>query len=267
MSRAWLEQFSPLAVATIVGRSALALCEKIGLFGLFLLRTVQTLFSTRLKVHAFFAQMERIGVGSAVIVILTGSFAGAVLAFQSYIGFKRFGGEDLLGPLIALSMARELGPVLTGLMVAGRAGSAIAAEIGTMQITEQIDALKTLSINIWRYLMVPRVLAGTVVLPFLTLFTVMCGIVGGYVIAVYVLHLNGEIYLQGIRRYLELDDITNGLIKAAAFGLILTWVGCFKGFYTTGGARGVGISTTQAVVISSVLILVANYFLTALLFE
>ena len=117
---------------------------------------------------------------------LAGDFAGAVLAFQSYIGFKRFGGEYFVVFLIAASMARELGPVLTGLMVAGRAGSAIAAEIGTMQITEQIDALKTLSINVWQYLMVPRILAGTIILPFFTFFTVMCGIVGGYAIAVYI---------------------------------------------------------------------------------
>jgi phospholipid/cholesterol/gamma-HCH transport system permease protein len=256
-----------IKVVNWLGKCGLVIATKVGNFTLFLSTTIKTLFTTKLKIKKTLTQMEVIGVDSLIIVILTGSFAGAVLAFQSYIGFKRFGGEEFIGPVVALSLVRELGPVLTGLMVAGRAGSAIAAEIGTMRITEQIDALRTLCINTWQYLMVPRIFASTFILPFLTLFTMVFGTIGGYFIAVYVLNLNGVEYINGIKKYVELSDITNGLIKAAFFGLILSWVGCYKGYYTRGGARGVGIATTQAVVIGSILILIANYFLTAFLFE
>lgn len=152
-------------------------------------------------------------------------------------------------------------------MVAGRAGSAIAAELGTMQITEQIDALKTLNINVNQYLMVPRIVASVLIMPLLTLFSMICGIVGGYVISVFVLGLNGEQYITQIQSYLELSDIVGGLIKSSVFGLILAWVGCYKGYYTTGGAKGVGMATTQSVVLSSILILISNYFLAAMLFE
>ncbi len=209
--------------------------------------------------------MERIGVDSLAIIILTGSFSGMVFALQSYIGFQRVGGEQFIGPVVALGMIRELGPVMTGLMVTGRAGSAIAAELGTMRITEQIDALRTLCIDSFQYLIVPRIVASVIIVPFLTLFSMICGIVGGYAICVYVLGLSPEDYISGIKTYVELSDIRGGLIKASVFGLILSWVGTYKGFYTWGGARGVGISTTQSVVTGSILILISNYFLTKLL--
>src|SRR5581483_3301193 len=199
------------------------------------------------------------------IVVLTGSFTGMVFALQSYIGFQRVGGEQFIGAVVALGMIRELGPVLTGLMVTGRACSAIAAEIGTMQITEQIDALKTLRVNPFQYLVVPRILGGTIIMPFLTLFSMIFGIVGGYFICTYVLELSPEDYINSIKSYVELADITGGLKKATAFGLILSWVGCYKGYTTSGGARGVGISTTQSVVQSSIMILISNYFLTKML--
>ena len=250
-----------------LGGYALYICNSIGTFGLFATNTFRAFFTTKLRMKKVFEQLELIGVNSCIIVILTGTFTGAVLALQSYIGFKRFGGEEFIGPVVALSLTRELGPVLTGLMVTGRAGSAIAAEIGTMRITEQIDALRTLCINVWQYLMIPRVFAATFILPFLSLFAMMFGTIGGYIVCVYVLNLNGEDYITGIKRYVEFSDITNGLIKSAIFGLILSLVGCYKGFYTRGGARGVGISTTQAVVVASIMILAANYFLTAILFE
>jgi len=209
--------------------------------------------------------MERIGVESANIVILTGTFSGMVFALQSYIGFQRVGGEQFIGAVVALGMIRELGPVLTGLMVTGRAGSAIAAEIGTMNITEQIDALRTLRINTFQYLIVPRIVAGTLILPFLALFSMIFGIAGGYVVCVYILGLSSEDYVSGIKTYVEMADVTGGLIKSSMFGLILAWVGSYKGYYTIGGARGVGISTTQAVVLGSILILISNYFLTKML--
>jgi phospholipid/cholesterol/gamma-HCH transport system permease protein len=249
-----------------IGLYGLRICTQIGTFILFFVHIIQALFTTRLKLHKVIVQMEQVGVNSLVIVILTGTFAGAVLALQSYIGFKRFGGEEFIGPVVALSLTRELGPVLTGLMVTGRAGSAMSAELGTMRITEQIDALRTLCINSWQYLIIPRVVASTIIMPFLSMFAMVCGTFGGYFIAVHVLNLNGEEYLSGIKKYLELSDITNGLVKSAFFGLILSCVGCYKGYYTRGGAQGVGIATTQAVVLGSIMILIANYFLTAILF-
>ena len=249
-----------------LGAHFILICSDIGQFTLFFMSICRTLISTRLKFHKTFVQMVTIGINSIYIVVLTGAFSGGVLALQSYIGLKRFGGEEFIGPLIAASLTRELGPVLTGLMVTGRAGSAIAAELGTMQISEQIDALKTLCVDINQYLMVPRILGATIIMPFVTVFCMICGIVGGYVVATSVLNLSGEQYRTGIKVYLELSDITGGLIKAAAFGLIFSTIGCYKGYGTLGGAKGVGISTTQSVVYGSIFILIANYFLTAMLF-
>ena len=256
-----------LSCIDFIGSYVLTLCTTLGGFLLFFYKVIKTLFTTRLKLQKLLAQMELIGVDSFMITILTGTFAGAVLALQSYTGFKRYGGQEFMGPFIALCMSRELGPVITGLMVTGRAGSAIAAEIGTMQITEEIDALKTLNINPLQYLAVPRILASIIVLPFLTIFSIMCGIIGGYGVGVHVLGLNNQQYIMGIEKHLELADISHGLIKAAVFGLILSWVGAYKGFSTHGGARGVGIATTQSVVMGSILLLGANYVLTALLFD
>lgn len=236
-----------------------------GRFVLFLFKAIKTAVTTKLKVKKLFAQMNGIGVESISIVVLTGASTGMVFALQTYIGFKRVGGEQLLGAVVALGIIRELGPVLTGLMITGRAGSAIAAEIGTMNITEQLDALRTLHINTYQYLVVPRIIAGILIVPCMTIIAMMCGIVGGYVVAVFVLELSPEDYTSSIRSFVELADITGGLTKSAVFGLILSWVGTYKGFYTHGGARGVGIATTQSVVLSSILILISNYFLTKLL--
>lgn len=255
-----------LLIAEKIGHITLSLCTTMGAFFIFFLETARTALTTRIRIHRLFEQMEQVGVNSLGIVLLTGTFTGAVLAVQSYIGFKRYGGTELIGPLIALGMARELGPVITGLMVTGRAGSAMAAELGTMNITEQKDALITLNINPFQYLVVPRMIASTLITPFLTISAVACGIAGGYVVGVYSLGLSSQQYLEGIRKYLELSDIMSGLIKSAAFGFILAWVGCFKGFSAHGGARGVGIATTQSVVMGSIMLLIANYFLTVLLF-
>jgi len=248
-----------------VGNTTLIFCNRVGEFTLFLARSIRVLFTSRLKISKLFYQMNRVGVQSLNISVLTGFFTGMVFALQSYVGFQRVGGEQFIGTIVALGMIRELGPVLTGLMVTGRAGSAITAEIGTMRITEQIDAIKTLRINIFQYLVVPRILAGIIILPFLTLFAMICGIIGGYIINTYILELSPEDYINGIKNFVELADITGGLVKASVFGLILTWVGTYKGFFTRGGARGVGIATTQSVVTSSILILITNYFLTKML--
>lgn len=248
-----------------VGSTTLKLCTQLGEFSLFFIHSIRILFTTRLKIVKLFYQMNRIGVESFNIMVLTGSFAGMVFAMQSYIGFQRVGGEQFIGTIVALGMIRELGPVLTGLMVTGRAGSAITAEIGTMRITEQIDALRTLRINTFQYLVIPRILAGIIILPFLSLFAMICGIIGGYFINTYVLELSPEDYINGIKNFVDIKDITGGLTKASVFGLILTWVATYKGFFTHGGARGVGVATTESVVASSMLILIANYFLTKML--
>jgi phospholipid/cholesterol/gamma-HCH transport system permease protein len=254
-----------LRIVNCIGAYTIELCGILGAYVLFLLRTVAVFFSTRPSIVKVLYHANRLGVDSLGIIMLTGSFAGMVFALQSYIGFQRIGGEQFIGAVVALGMIRELGPVLTGLMVTGRAGSAITAEIGTMQITEQIDALRTLRINPFQYLVIPRMLAGIGILPCLTLFSMFCGIIGGYIICAYVLGLSSEEYINSIRTYVELCDIAGGLKKAAVFGFILTWVGTYKGFYTTGGARGVGIATTHSVVTSSIIILITNYFLTKFL--
>lgn len=255
-----------LRIVNAIGETTLYIFDSFGYFALFLVNTLKVAFSTRPRIKKIIDHMQRIGVDSLSIILLTGTFTGMVLTFQSYIGFHRFGGEEFIGTVVALGMTRELGPVLTGLMVTGRAGSAITAEIGTMEITEQVDALRTLGINPYQYLVVPRIVAGTLILPFLSLFCTICGVVGGYIVAVNALDLNPEQYTSGIREYVVFDDITGGLIKSSCFGFILSWVGCYKGYTTFGGARGVGLSTTQSVVIGSTMILIANYFLTALLF-
>jgi phospholipid/cholesterol/gamma-HCH transport system permease protein len=248
-----------------IGAATIYACGEIGSFFLFLFHIIRVAITYRPNVHRILFYANRIGVDSLIIVVLTGSFTGMVFALQSYIGFQRVGGEQFIGAVVALGMIRELGPVLTGLMVTGRAGSAIAAEIGTMQISEQIDALRTLRINPFQYLVVPRIIAGIIILPGLAIFCMMCGIVGGYFICTQILGLSPEDYINSIKTYVEMRDITGGLIKGSTFGLILTWVGTYKGFYTTGGARGVGLATTQAVVTSSIVILISNYFLTKFL--
>jgi len=250
-----------------IGEKAIHLCDIFGEYGEFVFKTFLTGFTRRLKVEKLSVQMEMIGVDSFIISALTGLFAGAVITLQTYYGFTQFGSENMIGPVVALTLTRELGPVLTGLMVTGRSGSGITAEIGTMRITEQIDALETLNVNIFQYLMVPRILAGIIILPFLTMFTMAIGIWGGYLVYVYYFDLNAVDYVDGIKNFLEVSDIRGGLIKSSVFGFILTSIGTFVGNKTHGGAKGVGISTTTAVVISSILILISNYFLAMILFE
>jgi phospholipid/cholesterol/gamma-HCH transport system permease protein len=250
-----------------LGFHFLTICSNIGSFVLFFITAIKTLCTTRLKFHQLILQMEYIGVGSFTIIFLTGAFTGLAIALQSYIGFSRIGAEDFIGLVVTFGMTRELGPVLTGIMVTARCGSSMAAEIGTMKISEQIDALTTLRIDPFQYLIVPRILASTIILPFIALFAMMCGIIAGYLYCVYVVGLNPEAYVQAIRRSAELTDITGGLIKSAFFGLILSWTATYQGFHTRGGARGVGRATTRSVVIGSILILIANYFLSSFLFQ
>ncbi len=249
-----------------VGRGLIRFIEEFGLVMFLFLASLVWSLRPPLRLHAIFKQMEFVGVNSLLVVLLTGVFTGGVLAFQAYHGFRLFSAEGLVGSTVALAMTRELGPVLTSLMVTGRAGSAMAAELGTMRVTEQIDALYTMACNPIKYLVVPRIIAGVLMLPVLTVISDFVGIIGGYLVGVGLLQINSGIYVAKMIEIMELEDIFNGLVKAACFGLILSLVGCYKGFYTSGGAEGVGKATTQAVVIASVCILISDYFLTAAMF-
>ncbi len=223
-------------------------------------------FRKPFKFNNLFKQMEFIGVKSLGIVIITGGFTGMVLALQTYYGFRRFSSEGLVGVTVALSMTRELGPVLTALMVTGRAGSAMAAELGSMRVTEQIDALTVMALSPVKYLVVPRVLASLFMVPILTVIADFIGVIGGYFVGVKLLGINEGIFVSKMVKYVDLEDIYNGLVKAAVFGLILSLISCYKGFYTKGGAEGVGRATTEAVVVSSITILISDYLLTSLMF-
>lgn len=213
------------------------------------------------------AQMREIGFYSLPVIGLTAIFTGAVLALQSYSGFSRFSAESSIATVVVLSITRELGPVLAGLMVAGRVGAAIAAEIGTMRVTEQIDALTTLSTNPFKYLVAPRMIAGVLMMPILVLIADIIGVMGGYLVAVHKLGFSPGPYLHSTFQYLEMMDVASGLVKAAIFGFIITLMGCYHGYHSRGGAQGVGAATTNAVVSSSILILLSNYVITEIFFS
>ncbi|UCF32191.1 MAG: ABC transporter permease [bacterium] len=257
---------NPVQVLEWIGRRSLVYLQESGQGTILFTRVIRSIFKGPFPVRLTTQQMEEIGFRSLPVVLITAIFTGAVLALQTYSGFKRFGAEGLVGTVVALSMTRELGPVLASIMVAGRVGSAMAAELGTMRVTEQIDALITLATDPVHYLVVPRFVASLVMLPFLVIFADIIGIIGGYVVAVTILGASSTSYINRTLQYLEFSDITIGLLKAAVFGMIIALVGCHMGFYTTGGAEGVGKATTRAVVGASILILISNYFLTALLF-
>jgi len=212
-------------------------------------------------------QMISIGYFSLPVVGLTTLFTGMALALQIFEGTARFNAEGAVAQVVAIGMARELAPVLGGLMVAGRVGAAMAAEIGTMRVTEQIDALTTLSTNPFKYLIAPRLIAGTLMLPFLVLVGDIIGIFGGFIISVNLLHFNAATYVKNTVDFLENVDIISGLVKAGVFGFIVTLMGCYHGFRSRGGAEGVGAATTNAVVTASILILTANLVITRLFFS
>ena len=211
-------------------------------------------------------QMIEIGYYSLPVVGLTAIFTGMVLALQSYTGFARFSAESAIPNVVVVSITRELGPVLAGLMVAGRIGAAMAAEIGTMRVTEQIDALSTLATNPYKYLIAPRLIAGLTMLPILVLVADIIGVFGGYVVSVYKLGFNPSNYLTNTIDFVETQDVVSGLVKAAVFGFLVTLMGCYHGFYSRGGAQGVGAATTNAVVSASILILSFNYIITEAFF-
>ncbi|MBI5795237.1 MAG: ABC transporter permease, partial [Planctomycetes bacterium] len=210
-------------------------------------------------------QINFIGVKTTLVIILTGSFTGMVLALQTYYALVKFGAETSLGPVVALSLIRELGPVLSALMVIGRAGSALTAEIGIMRISEQIDALDAMALNPYKYLVIPNLLAGIISLPLLNAIFVVVGVWGGYAVGVGLTGVSSGTYFGGIRDFVSAKDILEGLYKSLSFGMLITWISCYKGYYTGYGAEGVSKATTQAVVLSSVTILIWDYFMTSIL--
>ena len=248
-----------------IGKVITVFLEETGKFLFFLMRTLRAV-TGRWYFKNIFQQILFIGYYSLPVVALTSFFTGGALALQIYYGGNQFNSESIVSSIVALGITRELGPVLGGIVVAGRVSAAIAAEIGTMRVTEQIDALKSLSTDPYEYLVLPRVIAGIITLPLLIFFADIIGIMGGWFIATQSLDFNGDVYLQNTESFLEMSDITSGLIKASFFGLIITLMGCYNGFYSNGGAQGVGNATTNAVVSSSILILASNYIMTTLFF-
>jgi len=211
-------------------------------------------------------QMIEIGYYSLPVVGLTAIFTGMVLALQSYTGFARFSAESAIPNVVVVSITRELGPVLAGLMVTGRIAAAMAAEIGTMRVTEQIDALDTLATNPFKYLVVPRLIAGVTMLPILVLVADAIGVFGGYVVSIFKLGFNPGNYIKNTVDFMETMDVVSGLVKAAVFGFLITLMGCYHGYNSKGGAQGVGTATTNAVVSASILIFCFNYFITEIFF-
>ena len=249
-----------------LGRSALNFFEEIGDVVIFFYHALYWLVRSPFYIRETFKQMEFIGVRSSSVVLLTGLFTGMVMSLQAEYGFRLFGAESLVGSTTTLGLLRELGPVLSSLMVTARAGSAMTAEIGTMKVTEQVDALTVMGVNPFQYLIIPRIIASVIMMPMLSLIFSGIGIIGSYLVGVVLLGINKGVFMSRIAQYVDYEDLNSGLIKAAFFGAILALVGCYKGFTTEGGAEGVGKATTYSVVIASVSILIADYFLTAIMF-
>jgi phospholipid/cholesterol/gamma-HCH transport system permease protein len=250
-----------------IGRVFLAFLATAGRLSLFTINAVSHCVRPPFYFRIIGKQMIEIGYYSLPVVGLTAVFAGMVLALQSYTGFARFSAEGAIANVVVLSITRELGPVLAGLMVAGRIGAAMAAEIGTMRVTEQIDALTTLSTNPMKYLVAPRLIAGFLMMPLLVLVADVIGVFGGYLVAVHKLGFNPSNYLQNTMDFLEFSDVVSGLVKASVFGFIITLMGCYHGYNSKGGAQGVGMATTNAVVSASILILCSDYILTEIFFS
>ncbi len=250
-----------------IGRVFLAFLAQTGRLSRFTVAAVLHCLRPPIYWYLIGQQMMRIGYFSLPVVGLTAFFTGGALALQIYVGGNRFGAESVVPNIVVLGITRELGPVIAGLMVAGRVAAAIAAEIGTMRVTEQIDALTTLSTNPMKYLVVPRLVAAVLTLPLLVLVADAIGVFGGYVVSTESLGFNGAIYIKNTMDFMTNDDVRSGVIKVAVFGFIIALMGCYNGFHSRGGAQGVGAATTNAVVASSILILAANYFLTSILFS
>jgi phospholipid/cholesterol/gamma-HCH transport system permease protein len=255
---------NPLAV---IGRVFLSFLASVGDLTLFAGRAILHGVSGPYYPRMILRQMVDIGYYSLPVVGLTAIFTGMVMALQSHTGFSRFEAQSAVATIVVLSMTRELGPVLAGLMVAGRVGASMAAELGTMRVTEQIDALTTLSTDPYKYLVWPRVLAGFLMLPLLVLVADVIGVFGGYIVGIYKLGFSPYDYIHRTFEFLETQDVVSGLVKAAVFGFLVALMGCYQGYNSAGGAQGVGAATTKAVVSASILILTANYVVTEAFFS
>ena len=252
-----------------IGTATLGMLATMGQLTLFMLNSVSHFVRPPIYFRLIGRQMIDVGYYSLPVVGLTTLFSGMVIALQSYTGATRVTADAALEnvtAVVVLSITRELAPVLAGLMVAGRIGASMAAEIGTMRVTEQIDALTTLSTNPIKYLVVPRIIAGLTMLPLLVLVGDVIGVFGGYVIGVFKLDFNPALYIQKTYNFLEYIDVISGLVKAAVFGFVVTLLGCYMGYQSSGGAQGVGAATTNAVVASAILILILNYLISQLFF-
>lgn len=256
-----------LGLFQTVGAALLGFFQRAGKLFHFIGRSIYHSFTPPYFPAQLWRQFVDIGYYSLPVVGMTALFTGMVLALQSYTGFTRFNAEGAIAGVVVLSVTRELAPVLAGLMVAGRVGASIAAEIGTMRVTEQIDALTTLSVNPFKYLIAPRLIAATITLPILVLIGDIIGVYGGYIVAIYNLDFSSGSYLSQTWDVVETMDVVSGLIKAGVFGFIVAMMGCYHGFHSGRGAQGVGAATTNAVVSSSILILIFNYLLTQVFFS
>lgn len=252
--------------ARVLGKHIIGLVEHIGSISIMFWDTVRYVIKNPPRRAIIYEQMHKIGVMSLPVVLLTGAATGMILVVQTYYQLHKLTIETVVGIIVGLSMTNELGPVLTGLMVAGRVGAAMAAELGTMKVTEQIDALYTLATSPVKYLIVPRFVASILLIPILTTFSIFVGLVGGYIIGVDMLGINATYFMKNLREFTEVEDLANGIIKSVFFALIIVLVGCYKGFTAEGGAEGVGKATTESVVISCITILIADFFLSIILF-
>ena len=250
----------------LTGRGAFGACRSTGRLALFTAEAVSHIARPPFYPRAFLRAFIEFAYFSLPVVALTAIFSGMVIALQSYTGFARFSAEGAIANIVVLSVVRELGPVLAGLMVAGRVGAAMAAELGTMRVTDQIDALSTLSTNPMKYLVAPRLLAGTIALPLLVVVADILGVMGGFIVSTVKLGFNPSAYLVNTIDFMQPMDVLSGLAKAAVFGFVIALMGCFHGYNSRGGAEGVGNATTSAVVLASILILAADYFLTEAFF-
>ncbi len=257
---------APLDLLAATGRPVIAACRATGALAIFAAAGLSHLVRPPFYGRLFLRALLEIGYFSLPVVALTAVFTGMVLALQSYTGFARFSAQGAVASLVVLSVTRELGPVLAGLMVAGRVGAAMAAELGTMRVTDQIDALSTLSTNPMKYLVAPRLLAGVIALPLLVVIADILGVLGGFIVSTLKLGFNVDSYVTNTVNFVQVDDVLSGLAKAAVFGFLITLMGCYQGYNSKGGAQGVGAATTSAVVIASILILAFDYVLTELFF-
>ncbi len=248
-----------------IGHEILYFIQQTGKLFILLLRSLSNVIKPPLRIKQTVEQMHSIGVNATFVVALTSLFAGMVEALEIYYGFHKFGAENMIGYTVAVTLGREVSPVLAALMVAARSVSAMAAEIGTMKVTEQIDALRSMAVDPIHYLATPRIVATTIMTPVLVILSNIAGNIGGYFVSTDVFGINSVAYIKNIQIYLSMHDLTYGLIKGAVFGLLISTIGCFMGFETTGGAKGVGKSTTKAVVVACVVILITDYFLTAIM--